>query len=178
MADLSEWNPFAGLQALRHALFGEDDDPLADSITPITDVYTRNDTIVIDVHLPGFTSKEVDLDVNGADLTISAYHREPRDEADKKYIVHESSASYQRRITLPDGADTEQIQASLVNGILTVTIPTPVVKASKMKIAIGANGIADNKPKSIESSIAKETVAKDAAQTVPITPSSNHGTVK
>lgn len=145
MADISRWNPFAELAPLQRAFFGEDwpgfgrdEFPGArrgiDS--PTTDVYTSGDNVVVEAHLPNFSKDDIDLDIDGRVLTISASRHSREEDKDRKYVIRESSSSFQRRVTLPEGVDTDAITAELNDGVLTVTVPTPQVSASKRKIEI------------------------------------------
>ncbi|SES09869.1 Hsp20/alpha crystallin family protein [Corynebacterium cystitidis] len=137
MADISRWNPFAELNSLQKEFFGDDWTPAFRNVNNMTtDVYTRDGEIVVEAHLPNFKKDDIDLDVEGRTLTISATRHSRTEDSDKKYVVRESSSSFQRRVTLPEGVDTDAIQANLADGVLTVSIPTPDAIGGKKKIAI------------------------------------------
>jgi len=88
------------------------------------DMYTENEKLVVQVTLPGFTKEEIKLNASGDTLGITAEHAE-KDEKDAKraYLLRESSRSYQRQVTLPDGAKADEAEAEFTNGTLTVTMP-------------------------------------------------------
>ncbi|MHA2787582.1 Hsp20/alpha crystallin family protein [Corynebacterium sp. S7] len=137
MADISRWDPFAELNSLQRTLFGDSfTSGLRHSTSPTTDVYSRDGAIVVETHLPNFKSDEVDVDIDGRTLTITASRKKRDEDSDRKYVVRESSASFQRRVTLPEKTDTDKIEADLNDGVLTITIPTPDAKSSKKKIDI------------------------------------------
>lgn len=137
MADISQWNPFSELNSLQKAFFGDDWTPaFRNANNMATDVYTRDGEIVVEAHLPNFKKDDIDLDVEGRTLTISATRQNRDEDTDKKYVVRESSSSFQRRVSLPEGIDTDAIQAKLADGVLKVTIPTPDATGGKKKIAI------------------------------------------
>lgn len=145
MADISRWNPFAELAPLQRAFFGDDwagfnrDDfpgTRRGVDSPTTDVYTSGDNVVVEVHLPNFSKDDIDLDIDGRVLTINASRHSREEDADRKYVIRESSSSFQRRVTLPEGVDTDAITAQLTDGVLTITVPTPQVSQSKRKIEI------------------------------------------
>ncbi|MEJ5918784.1 MULTISPECIES: Hsp20/alpha crystallin family protein [unclassified Corynebacterium] len=147
MADISRWDPFAELNALQKAFFGDNPSTPARAVNiPTTDVYTRDGAIVVEAHLPSFKKEDIDLDVDGRTLTISASRHEVTKDTDKKYVIRESASNFQRRVTLPEGTDTEKIEANLTDGVLVITIPTPEAKSSKKKIAITSNA----QPEAIE----------------------------
>ncbi|MEJ5929124.1 Hsp20/alpha crystallin family protein [Corynebacterium sp. H128] len=151
MADISTWNPFAELNALQKAFFGDNvNTPVRGVNIPTTDVYTRDGAIIVEAHLPNFKQEDIDLDVDGRTLTISAARREVEKDAEKKYVIRESASNFQRRITLPEGTDMDKIEANLNNGVLAVTIPTPEAKSSKKKIEITSGERATDQPEAIE----------------------------
>jgi len=138
MNNMAQWDPFSEISALQKQFF--DDDwlmPLKNINVPTTDVYTTNGSLVVEAHLPNFEEKDIDVQVGDRSLTISAQHYEAQTAKDKRYLVRESSSSFYRRIALPERADTENVQASLENGILRVTLPLATLPEPK-KVAISA----------------------------------------
>lgn len=157
MADFPRWNPFAELVPLQRAFFGDDWGPAHRSDwpaprrgveSPTTDVYTSGDKVVVEAHLPNFSKDDIDLDLDGRVLTISASRHSREEDRDRNYVIRESSESFRRSVTLPEGVNIDDIQASLDNGVLTVTVPTPQVTESKRKIEITGG---DSALKTIES---------------------------
>lgn len=157
MADFPRWNPFAELVPLQRAFFGDDwgpahrgdwPAPRRGVESPTTDVYTSGDKVVVEAHLPNFSKDDIDLDLDGRVLTISASRHSREEDKDRNYVIRESSESFRRSVTLPEGVNTDDIQASLDNGVLTVTVPTPQVTESKRKIEITGG---DSALKTIES---------------------------
>lgn len=139
MSNLSRWNPFTELSALQKQFFG--DDWLASfkgTNIATTDVYTKNNQLVVEVHLPNFEQKDIDIHVEDNALVVSAERHEKEEDKDKAYVVRESSNSFYRRISLPERADTNKIEAHLDNGRLSVTIPlAPLPEPKKIAISSG-----------------------------------------
>lgn len=137
MSDISRWNPFNELNTLQKAFFGDDFTPAFRGVNPMTtDVYTREGAIVVEAHVPNFKKEDIDLDVDGRMLIISASRHSKEEDTEKKYIVRESATNFQRRVSLPEGVDTDKNEAVLNDGVLTVTVPTPEAKGAKKKIDI------------------------------------------
>ena len=104
---------------------------------PTTDVYTEDDkALIVEAHLPNFDEKDVSVDVDRGALVIQAERREREEDANKKYVMRESSTSFYRSILLPEQADEDKITAKFEGGVLKVTIPL-AESASPRKIAIG-----------------------------------------
>jgi len=130
------WDPFAELSALQKQFFGEDWlSPTKAVNIPTTDVYTKDNELVIEAHLPNFTQDNVDIQVDSGDLIIQAQRHDKEEDRSKKYVVRESSSSFYRRFQLPERANADKIQASLEDGVLRVRVPmTPLPKPKKIAI--------------------------------------------
>ena len=138
MSNLVKWDPFAELTALQKQFFGDDLlSPIKGINIPTTDVYTKENALMVEAHLPNFEQKDINIQVEDSALVISAERHEKEEDKDKKYIVRESSSSFYRRIALPKGADADKIDAHLDNGVLKVSVPLKPLPQPK-KISISA----------------------------------------
>lgn len=136
MSSLTKWDPFAELSALQKQFFGDDwFAPFKGVNIPTTDVYTKDNELVVEAHLPNFAEDNVDIQVENGDLIIQAQRHDTEEDKDKKYVVRESSSSFYRRFQLPERANADNISASLDNGIVTVKVPMKPLPEPK-KIAI------------------------------------------
>jgi HSP20 family protein len=137
MSKLIQYDPFAQLHALQQQFFGDDWlSPFKGSNIPTTDVFTKDDELVVEAHLPNFTQDNVDIQVDDGDLIIQAQRHEKEEDKSKKYVVRESSSSFYRRFQLPKRANADKIQANLEDGVLRIKIPMTPLPEPK-KIAIG-----------------------------------------
>jgi HSP20 family protein len=138
MSNLVKWDPFAELTALQKQFFGDDwMSPLKGINIPTTDVYTKDNNLVVEAHLPNFEQKDVNIEVENNALIISAERHEKEEDKDKQYVVRESSSSFYRRIALPKRADADKIEAHLDDGVLKVNVPLAQLPEPK-KIAISS----------------------------------------
>jgi HSP20 family protein len=136
MSNLIRWDPFAELSVLQKQFFGDDFmAPFKGVNIPTTDVYTKNNELVVEAHLPNFVQDDVNIQVEDGAMVISAERHEKEEDKSKKYVVRESSSSFYRRIQLPDRADADKIQAHLEEGVLKVTVPLTPLPAPK-RVAI------------------------------------------
>lgn len=136
MSNLVKWDPFAELSALQKQFFGDDwMSPLKGVNIPTTDVYTKDNELVVEAHLPNFEQKDINIQVENSALVLSAERHEKDEDKDKKYVVRESSSSFYRRVALPERANTDDIQAHLEDGVLKVHIPlTPLPEPKKIAV--------------------------------------------
>ena len=137
MSNLVKWDPFAELTALQKQFFGDDwMSPIKGVNIPTTDVYTKDNALVVEAHLPNFEQSDINIQVEDNALIVSAERHEKEEDKSKKYVVRESSSSFYRRIALPKRADADKIEAHLDEGILKVQIPlTPLPEPKKIAIA-------------------------------------------
>jgi len=137
--NLARFDPFAGIDALRKDLFGDDLFRGWRAKLPVTDVYTRDDKeLVVEAHLPNFEEKDISVNVDGGVLVIQAERHEKDEDKGKHYVLRESSSSFYRSIALPEQADAESITAAFKSGILTVTVPLKA-SATPKRIEITAS---------------------------------------
>lgn len=139
MSNLVKWDPFSELSALQKQFFGDDwMSPLKGVNIPTTDVYTKDNELVIEAHLPNFEQKDIDIQMENNALVISAERHEKEKDKDKKYVVRESSNSFYRRVALPARANADSVQAQLDDGVLKINIPlTPLPEPKKVAITSG-----------------------------------------
>lgn len=138
MSNLVKWDPFAELSALQKQFFGDNwvSSPLKAVNIATTDVYTKDNQLMVEAHLPNFEQDDINIQIEDGALVISAERHEKEEDKDKQYVVRESSSSFYRRIALPKRADAEKIDARLDDGVLKVAIPlTPLPEPKKIAIS-------------------------------------------
>src|SRR6266498_1231042 len=91
---------------------------------PNTDVYVTEDSLVIKVELAGMRKEDLELTVEGSQLTITG-HRPDGCRAPKcKFLVMEINyGSFQSVIELPPGYDLSLAKAAYQNGFLRIDVP-------------------------------------------------------
>jgi HSP20 family protein len=139
MSNLVRWDPFMELSALQKQFFGDDLISQVKGVNiPTTDVYTKDNEMVVEAHLPNFDEEDVSIQLENNLLVISAARHEKREDKDKNYLVRESSTSFYRNVQLPEQSDADKIEAHFNEGVLKVRVPlTPIPKPKN--IAISAN---------------------------------------
>ena len=105
------------------------------SVAMPMDLYRSGDTFVAHIDLPGVEPGSIDIDMDGATVTIRAERTTSADE-DTQWLTRERAVgTFARQLTLGRGLATDQISADYSDGVLTLTIP--VAEAAKpRKIAV------------------------------------------
>lgn len=90
--------------------------------------------ITVKAEVPGFTSKDLHVNVEGQRLTITGKRETSAEKTEKKTLYREhSSDEVMRAIDLPAAVDGEKATATLKDGMLELTLPK---LAPARKIAI------------------------------------------
>ncbi|WP_440981963.1 Hsp20/alpha crystallin family protein [Shinella sumterensis] len=107
-------------------------------VLPAMDLVEKNDVYEITAELPGIDEKNVEVRLSNHTLTIKGEKQEEKEEKQKDYFLSERRyGSFQRSFQLPDGVDTDGIDASFANGVLSVTLPkTAEAKQSAKNIPV------------------------------------------
>ncbi len=91
---------------------------------PQVDIFSAEETIVILADMPGVAEKDIDIMLEKDILTINGYVADAgAPEGYEAAHVEYGVGDYQRSFTLPDEIDRENIEASLREGVLRVTLP-------------------------------------------------------
>ncbi|MFO7722471.1 MAG: Hsp20/alpha crystallin family protein [Bacteroidales bacterium] len=92
---------------------------------PAVNISESNEDFRIELAAPGYKKEEFKIDLDKNVLTISVEQQEKKEEGDDKKILRceYRYSSFSRAFTLPDSANSDKINASYDNGLLTVNIP-------------------------------------------------------
>ncbi len=103
---------------------------------PDIDCYTEAGTLVFRAELPGFDTDDVEIDVHENVLTLRGTKKVAERLEDAQVHFSEiRSGSFERRFTLPENVDTDEIQAVFRNGVLSVRLRmVPESQPKKVRI--------------------------------------------
>jgi HSP20 family protein len=106
----------------------------ASGFRPSMDVVKTDGHMVVTAELPGISSDDVEVSLDGDILIIKGEKHEEKEVSEADRYIHERSyGSFQRRITVPDGVSADAIEASFDNGVLTVEVALPEEKPAESK---------------------------------------------
>ncbi|MVB10309.1 18 kDa heat shock protein [Caprobacter fermentans] len=102
-----------------------------------TDILDKGDRYVLRADLPGFQKQEININVEGDRLTLSAEHKEEFNENKKNYIRKERRyGAFSRSFDL-SGIDSAGICARYSNGVLELELPKSAqAKSSQKRIEV------------------------------------------
>ena len=117
-------------------LFDDFDDMNVKPVNMKCDIYEKDGNYCIEMDLPGYDKKDIDINFDNKYLTITVSKEEEEKDEEKNYIRKERSyGSYKRQFFLGD-INEEEIKAEFNNGILKVIVPKKEVVDTKKKIEI------------------------------------------
>jgi HSP20 family protein len=135
------FSPFAAsafdrLDSLFNRFLGDDGEFLRSApewnLLP-TSLWQDDNTINVEVELPGVSQEDVEITVHNRVLTIKAARREPEG---RTYTYNgRTFGRFERSVVLPVSVDSEHVEASLTDGILRLTLPKhPDARAKKITL--------------------------------------------
>jgi HSP20 family protein len=131
MREMLRWDPFRDVEQLAR--------PMPGTWFPAFEVKETNDAFVFRADVPGLKEDDLEISVTGNRLTISGKREDERKDENDRYFAYERSyGSFTRTFTLPEGVDTEHVNAELKDGVLGLTLPKrPEVQPKKIQLKAG-----------------------------------------
>ena len=134
---LMRFDPFRDLDRLTQNLWGSDVRRL--NGVPM-DAYRKGSEFVVHFDVPGINPDSIELTVEKNVLTVNAERtRHWGDQAEEVVVAERPVGSFSRQLFLGETLDSEHIEASCENGVLTLRIPVAeAAKPRKVSISSGA----------------------------------------
>lgn len=105
-------------------------------VFPALNITEDKDNYYIRAELPGIKSEEIDIQLNGRSLTISGERTLEQSADSVKYHRREREAGkFSRGVMLPNDINGDNVNAQMVNGVLTVKVGKAEIAKPK-RIAI------------------------------------------
>ncbi|MCU1616703.1 MAG: heat shock protein Hsp20 [Frankiales bacterium] len=134
------WDPFQEIDQLYdrvNRLFDSSSTDATERWVPLGDVEETDDAYVVDVELPGVDRDDIDIEVNGREVTVMGEIKEK----ERTGILRRRTrrvGEFQYAVTLPGDIDADNVSARLDNGVLTVTVPKSQ-RAKPRRVSIGSS---------------------------------------
>ena len=102
------------------------------------DMFETTDNLVVKASVPGIKPEQLDVTVQGETLTIKGETQEEQQREQGRYHVRERrQGSFSRSITLPFPIQSDKVQATFENGVLTLTLPkAEEIKPRNIKVQV------------------------------------------
>lgn len=100
------------------------------------DIYREGDRYFVEIDVPGVVEENLDVTVEKKTLTVTVDRPYQKSEERTSIARGRPFGTYTRRFFLGERLDAESIEATLENGVLTLTIPI-IETAKARKIEVG-----------------------------------------
>ena len=146
------WKPFRDLERMMRRwdtpfrLFEDLDDGVEERFVPAVESFVKDGTLVVKADVPGLEPKDIEVTVLGNVLTLKGERKSESEVKKEDYLKREVSyGSFERRMTLPEGTQTDQVKATFKQGVLEITLPlgkeavakkVPIETATEKKVEI------------------------------------------
>jgi HSP20 family protein len=119
------------MDRLFQGLAGFGREPAA-GVFPLTNVTEDDHSYYVRAELPGMAAGDIDISVTGDSVSISGERKIPSEKKGTRYHRREREAGkFSRMIGLPRQIDTNKVEASCVDGVLTIVVPKAEVAKPK-----------------------------------------------
>jgi HSP20 family protein len=131
-----KWSPFQELEAMERRMRRLFEDTALPTL-PAADVYETGGELVVEIDVPGFDEKELDVELTDHTLTVKGEKAKETEEHEKAFYRKERlQQSFQRSFELPVEAKAEEVKALFTKGVLEIHVPkAPEAKPRKVAIA-------------------------------------------
>jgi HSP20 family protein len=131
------------------------------SFTPAVDVLDGEKAYVLKVEVPGLKPEDIDIALENNVLTLKGERKLEQESERQGYRrVERRYGSFARAFVLPEGTRGDGIEATVKDGVLSVTIPKAEAPSPR-KIAVKTGDLIDK---------AKQLFTKPKADEAPATP--------
>ncbi|HEY1514738.1 MAG TPA: Hsp20/alpha crystallin family protein [Gaiellaceae bacterium] len=124
MPVLERWTPLREVELMEQRMRRMFPALITSPTTPAADILETRNEIVIELEVPGYEERDLDVEVSDHTLTVAG-NRDLEKTSDEATVrLHERLASsFERTFQLPSRTDGEHLEATYGNGILTLRVP-------------------------------------------------------
>jgi HSP20 family protein len=136
---LTHYDPLASLRQFEDAFTRFFTEPQSNRPwSPSVDIYETENELVLKADLPDVELKDIDVRVENQTLTLAGERKFEKEDGGKGYHrIERSYGNFVRSFAVPSAFDTDQINASYRNGVLTVTLPKKeAAKPRQVKVEV------------------------------------------
>ena len=132
MTTLTRWSPVTGLADLEinrlermfQAAFPTESLARGAWVPAVDILETADGTVVLKAELPDMKREDIKLTVENNTLTLEGERRvQSPGESEKYHRVERGYGAFSRRFTLPSSIDAGKVEASYLDGVLSVKLP-------------------------------------------------------
>ncbi len=137
---LVRYNPFNEIDFWTNSFNNCFNDPIVrrkktQGWTPVVDILSHDDTMVLNVELPGMKKEDISVNIEEKTLIIKG-ERKLENEEDTYHQRERVYGDFKRSFSLSDDIMTDEVSADYADGILKVTLKKDTTKEEIKQITI------------------------------------------
>ncbi|HXR57815.1 MAG TPA: Hsp20 family protein [Burkholderiales bacterium] len=97
------------------------------------EVAEKNGAYAVTAELPGVKKEDIKVDIDGAQVTLSAEVKREKEATDAEHLLHTERlyGKVSRSFALPQELDEDKVEAKFKDGVLLLTLPKKAAPARK-----------------------------------------------
>lgn len=117
------------------------------NFVPAVDVYEDAHKLVLKLEVPGIRLEDLKINVEGRTLTVRGERKFEAEEKEENFHrIERRFGSFTRAFTLPQTVDTEAIEATSTDGVLSIVLAKkPESKPKQIEVKVGGAPTAGTK---------------------------------
>lgn len=129
MSMLERWTPLRDLDRFERRMRRAIGDIGVIALAPPADVFETDAEYVVELEVPGFDEKELEVEVHDHTLSVKGERKEATERKDKTVRLRERlETAFERSFALPPETDSEHVSAVYEKGVLTLHVPKTVAE--------------------------------------------------
>jgi HSP20 family protein len=106
------------------------------TVIPSVDIYENNDELLLYADMPGVTKEDMTINLENGKLSIAGIRR--LESGGTPQFIEFGAVEFRRNFSVPQGIDTNKVNAELKEGVLRLHLPkTDAVKPKHIEIKTG-----------------------------------------
>ncbi|MEO1129004.1 MAG: Hsp20/alpha crystallin family protein [Planctomycetota bacterium] len=102
---------------------------------PPLNAWETEDALIVEAELPGFSLGHLDITLLERDLTLKGTRESTDPDGARVHRRERGQGTFSRTLRLPFDVDADAIEASLVEGVLTITLPrAPELRPRRIEV--------------------------------------------
>lgn len=104
----------------------------------MVDILDSGDSYRLHADLAGVEKENIEIDINGAVVSLRAEIKQPTDRKEDIKVLHNERqyGAVSRRFELPVEIDADRSTAEYINGVLTLNLPKKVAQDTQKRLTI------------------------------------------
>ena len=115
----------------------------AGNFVPAVDVYEDAEKVVLKLEVPGIRREDLDIRVEGRTLTVKGERNFEKEEKEENFHrIERRYGSFVRSFTLPSTVNTEKVDATSADGVLSISFAKkPEAQPKQIRVQVGPGAV-------------------------------------